>query len=102
MLEEGLATAFALKSMKNLNKSKYKKLENFVQHQPLQYRYGLILLKKYKDDIENIMLHWKLYKDGNDFKYDYDNLNDDLINKLYVLTEDECFLPDAAKEIFIF
>ena len=60
IIEESLATAIALKKMKNL--SEYQKIKQFVNNQPFQYSYGLILLLKHENEIEDIMVRWKKEK----------------------------------------
>ena len=67
--EESIATAFALKVMK---KSRYyKKLLNFVEDQPSQYKYGKVIYEKFGDGIEGLMYLWRIAKrDGLNVVYE--------------------------------
>lgn len=104
LIEESLATAVALKRMKNI--PDYDKLEKFVMNQPTQYRYGLDLLNKYEKNIENIMIIWKLSKclEQNEFDTEDKDFNswDEVFVLFYTLTDNELFLSQEAKDIFLF
>ena len=99
LIEESLATAMALKKMKNI--SEYEILEKFVRSQPLQYRFGLYLMDKHEGCIEILMQIWKDIKSGIEPSCD-DACSDELKILFYELTKDECFLPADIKEIFLF
>ena len=102
LIEESLATAIALKKMKNI--ADYDKLEDFVKHQPTQYRYGLELLNKYEKDIENIMILWKLskYKEQTYIVDEVENFKscEDIKTLFYDITNNTFFLRQEVKDIF--
>jgi len=106
LIEESLATAIALKMMKNV--PDYNKLEDFVLHQPLQYRYGLELLKNNENKIEELMQKWKFTKcyEG---KISFQSFFDDKCSLethfslcMYELTNDVKYLSKEVQDIFIF
>ena len=60
IIEESFATAFALKNMKG---SKYfEQLLEFVDNQPIQYKYGHYIYDKYEKCIEHFMVFYKFIK----------------------------------------
>ena len=63
VIEEGLATAIALKQFKNT--SHYQKLCDFVDSQPPQYRIGLFFIEKFEPYIFDLMARWKNFKRSN-------------------------------------
>ena len=102
IIEESLATAVALKRIKNL--SDYPQIEKFVRNQPFQYRYGLHVLQTYSNDVEKIMILWKRYKcisqmflkklnDG-----DVLNPNADFDNEMFKLTKDTRYLSTEVQK----
>jgi len=83
-IEESLATAAMLLEMKE--HQLYSQLEHFVASQPVQYRYGLILIQKFTDEqIVRLMCIWKNVK------------SNPLVN-LAVKTFMECLIADDTTE----
>ena len=102
LIEESLATAVALKKMKNT--TEYSKLEKFVTNQPLQYRYGLKLITEFEKDIEEMMICWKKYKSGDrcyeNKEFYEDSTGDWPYSYFYYILNDVIFIPKVAREIF--
>jgi len=100
LLEESLATAIALKKMRST--AEYSKLEQFVNAQALQYRYGLELLNQYENKIEYMMIVWKALKCSK-IAHNLDK-NAEIATLFYIITRDNLlldYLLEDIKEFFL-
>lgn len=104
-IEESLATAISLKKFKN--HKEYFLLEKFVQNQPPQYSYGLVLVSKLEKEIEELMKLWKLVKleknETESMQGSEDLISDnDIKTVMFRYSNNHKLLPKEAKEIFQF
>jgi len=60
VIEESLATAFALKVIKRSRQ--FLKIQKFVENQPIQYKFGLKVFEIFENSIELLMILWKMSK----------------------------------------
>jgi len=74
VIEESLATAFALKVMKR--SKQFSKIQKFVENQPIQYKFGLKVFEVFENSIELLMILWKMSKITGDKKTIYQILLD--------------------------
>jgi len=105
IIEEALATAISLKCFKSSDV--YNELCNFVQHQPAQYRLGLYIVNNFFEYVEDLMCRWKIAKNSGDISSSLKRRKDspeynEFLKKIYKLTQDEIFLPNEVRDIFIF
>jgi len=105
MIEEALATAIALKYFKSSDV--YNELYKFVQQQPPQYRAGLYIVDNFFEYVEDLMCRWKIAKSSGDISSSFKQRKNSqeyekFLGKIYKLTQDEIFLPNEVRDIFIF
>jgi len=104
MIEEALATAIALKCFKSSDI--YSELCKFVQQQPPQYRLGLYIVNNFFEYVEDLMCRWKIAKRSGDINSLKQRKNsqeyEKFLGKICELTGDVIFVPNEARDLFIF